>query len=250
MKTSNTTSSDVLIINHSPAVLRLIGDALADLSCRISARSSMEEPEAGAPTAKSPDLFVFDYMWWADIDDVGAVLERMRSNSETRDVPIILLSCRTREVVSIEPGLNDLQITVLYKPIDASVLRAAVTKALDVDARQRRAAPTTPDISMLRELRWCRSDHRYLFRDTRRAHDAEELSGTDFHDPSDTRDSTGAVGERHDRVLRIRAQADLPEDAAAESGPLASDHLAINPGKLGGRIVPGEAGVGRDPLSG
>lgn len=250
MTTTDTTPSDVLIINHSPAVLRFIGDVLADLPCRIFARPSLEEPDADAPNAKSSDLLVLDYTWWADIDDVWAMLGRMRSSPETRGIPIILLSNRTREVVRVESRLKDLQITVVYKPIDDSALRAAVTEALDVDMRQRVAASATPDIRILHELRWHPSDHRYLFRDTRLAHDADELSDSESQDPSRARDSTGAVGERHDRVLRIRAHADLPEDAATESGPVGSDHIAINLSNLERGMVQGETGLGRDPLSG
>ena len=250
MTTTDISPSDVLIVNHSPAISQFVSDALADLPYRISMRSSLTEPDADFPSGQKSDLIILDYMWWADIDDIWATLERIRSNSENGDVPIILLSNRTHEVVRVESRLKDLQISVVYKPIDTLALRSAVVGAFDVDTRHSVGTATTADIRILRELNWNPGDRRYLFPNMRLAQRTQEVLGSDSHDPSSPHESPDVGTARQDRVLRIRAHADLCGDVPTEAPTDTSDHVAIKQGNLENEHAQSAAAGSLDPLSG
>ncbi|MGI8485685.1 MAG: hypothetical protein ACR2OU_15665 [Thermomicrobiales bacterium] len=196
------------------------------------------------------DLIVFDYVWWAYLDDIWATLEQVRGASESPDVPIVLLSNRTPEVVSVETRLKNLQILIVYKPIDASELRAVAIQALDVDTPHVIANPKAPDARSLLGLGWSPNDHRYFFQNARIMDDSIEAPDAEYQDLFHVQASSAAGGEPHGRVLSYQSHSDRLEWALREAHTYASDHFANKLSIIEHDRAPGDAAGRLDPHSG
>jgi CheY-like chemotaxis protein len=112
----------VLIVDDEPNIRFLFRVAFE------SAGFTVDEAADGASAlervaAAPPDLVTTDYMM--PVLDGAALIERLRADPETKDVPIVL--------VSASPGAGRVEgaDVFLHKPFDPSVLVAEATALLE-----------------------------------------------------------------------------------------------------------------------
>ncbi|HEU0164282.1 MAG TPA: response regulator [Thermomicrobiales bacterium] len=118
----------ILAINHSPEVLTLLEELLREEGYRVTTRSHLDRDLRDFSTV-SPDLIVIDYMWATD-DDNWSLLQLLRMNPATRDIPIVLCTGAVREAQALESHLFEMRIRVVYKPFDIGVLLGVIADAL------------------------------------------------------------------------------------------------------------------------
>ncbi|MBT0962348.1 response regulator [Denitromonas iodatirespirans] len=226
----------LLIVDDTPENLAVLGDVLQP-EYTVQATTSGERALAIAAQDPQPDLILLDIMM-PGLDGY-AVLDRLRSNPATRDIPVIFLTALddTRDE---EHGLNLGAADYIAKPIRPALVLARVRTQLDV----KRARDTLRDHNLFLESevarRMAENDHIQAVSIRALAHLAE------------TRDP-----ETGNHILRTqayvehlaRALAAHPRFAAtltpryiellARSAPLHDigkvgipDHILLKPGKL------------------
>jgi DNA-binding response OmpR family regulator len=125
----------ILVVDDAPDILRLMELFLKSEGYRVvSARSGDEALRLA--TAERPDLIILDVM----MPGIGGleVCERLRSRSETADVPVIMLSALTQppdRVKGLRAGADD----YVTKPPDRDELLARVAIHLNRARRLREA---------------------------------------------------------------------------------------------------------------
>jgi CheY-like chemotaxis protein len=118
----------ILAINNSEDVLNLFRELLEEEGFRVSAQAyalrDLEEVKRLAP-----DCIILDYMW-AEEDSGWSMLQMLRMDRQTKDVPIVLCTGAVREVEAMEGHLAEMGIKVVLKPFDIDHLVATVNRAL------------------------------------------------------------------------------------------------------------------------
>ncbi len=166
----------VLIFSRSALAHELIQQALVGLDCRFTFRRSIRDHILEVCVSSEPDVMIFDHMWWADIDDIWTTLSTIRNTPSTRETPIILFTCRSQHVEDAEPFLNDLNISLLYKPIDLSSLRSRIEDTLAGGKFELGRGEESGDTSILEVLRSSVTFPAYHSRDTRRMEPLEAFA--------------------------------------------------------------------------
>jgi len=128
-------SNAILIVEDEPVTQRLIQVNLERAGHRVRSASSVPEAEAKIRDLL-PDLVLLD---WVLPDATGVTLaRRLRSDQRTREIPIIMLSSRSREcdkVTGLEMGADD-YITKPFSPVELiarikAVLRRRSPQSID-----------------------------------------------------------------------------------------------------------------------
>jgi CheY-like chemotaxis protein len=132
--------SHVLVLNDDQAVLDLFRELLSDEGYRVTtqryALRDLAEIERLAP-----DLIILDYMWPGD-DNGWSMLQMLKMNPATADIPCVLCSAAVREIEALQPRLDEMGVRVVLKPFNLDELLAAAAAALaDHPAARRADAP-------------------------------------------------------------------------------------------------------------
>src|SRR5215210_7634796 len=125
----------ILAINNDPAVLALFRDLLQEAGYEVSTQTYIDRDLAHIKVLK-PDLIVLDYMW-ATEDASWSLLQMLRMDPGTVDIPIVLCTGAVHEVRALEQHLISMGVTVVLKPFNIDQL---------VDAIRERLAPEQPPI--------------------------------------------------------------------------------------------------------
>src|SRR3989304_7551934 len=127
-------SSDILVVEDEPAIQELIAVNLEHAGHRVQRAHTAAEADAMICEVR-PDLIVLD---WMLPDLAGTVLaRRLRSDTRSKDIPIIMLTARAQErdkVEGLESGADD----YVTKPFSPKELLARIK------AGRRRGPPQPP----------------------------------------------------------------------------------------------------------
>jgi CheY-like chemotaxis protein len=118
----------VLVIDTDPAVLLAVHDVLEWAGYRVSLLSHFNHDLIEVKRV-SPDLIVLDYRWGSD-DNGWSLLQLLRLDPETVDIPIVLCTGAVRELDALSDHLSTVKVTGVIKPFVASSLLAAIAEAL------------------------------------------------------------------------------------------------------------------------
>lgn len=119
----------ILVTNHAPDILELMRDLLTEEGYRVTIASRGEQT-LDSIAAIAPDLIVIDYMWPSS-DNEWTLLNLLRIDPRTRDIPCILCTGAVAQVRGMEDHLRSMGIRVIYKPFDIEALAGAVRVALE-----------------------------------------------------------------------------------------------------------------------
>jgi two-component system phosphate regulon response regulator PhoB len=127
--------SNILVVEDEPAIQELIAVNLEHAGHSVTRTSSAEQAEDEIRRAL-PDVVVLD--WMLPGQSGVALARRLRADSRTRDLPIIVLTARVAEqdkVAGLEAGADD----YITKPFSPKELLARIKAVL------RRRAPQLTD---------------------------------------------------------------------------------------------------------
>ena len=159
-------SASVLVVEDEPQIQELIAVNLEHFGHRVRRASSAEEAEA-AIRAALPDVVVLD--WMLPGESGLALARRLRADSRTRELPILMLTARAMEqdkLSGLEAGADD----YLTKPFSPKELAARIKAVL-----RRRAPQLSGDVVEVAGLRLDPATHRVTAGDQRL-----ELSPAEF----------------------------------------------------------------------
>ena len=116
----------IIAIEDSPALQRLLAITMRGTDIEIEA-FLLGAPGLEAAIENPPDLIILDL----GLPDMPGweILERLRSEPSTANVPIVVATGETRSVVV--GRLSDLNAVMLEKPYTGAVLRATVRVLLE-----------------------------------------------------------------------------------------------------------------------
>jgi two-component system phosphate regulon response regulator PhoB len=141
-----TAGHQVLVVDDEEDLLELVRYNLTREGYRVSCVATGEEALKAA-RKQPPDLIVLDLMLPA-VDGLE-VCRRLKADSKTRDIPIIMLTAKSEEsdmVLGLERGADD----YIAKPFSPRVLSARVKALLRRKEAQRQAElETTIDVREL-----------------------------------------------------------------------------------------------------
>ena len=123
--------SHILAINNDPAVLALFRDLLEEAGYQVSTQTYVDRDLAQIKVLK-PDLIVLDYMW-ANEDASWSLLQMLRMDPATVDIPIVLCTGAVHEVKALEEHLVTMGVTVVLKPFNIDQLVDAIGERLGAD---------------------------------------------------------------------------------------------------------------------
>jgi two-component system phosphate regulon response regulator PhoB len=144
-------SASVLVVEDEPQIQELIAVNLEHFGHRVRRASSAEEAEA-AIRAALPDVVVLD--WMLPGESGLAFARRLRSDSRTRELPILMLTARAMEqdkLSGLDAGADD----YLTKPFSPKELAARIKAVL-----RRRAPQLSGDVVEVEGLRLDPATHR------------------------------------------------------------------------------------------
>ncbi len=126
----------ILSIDHTPDILSLLNDLLAEEGFRVTTWNHADKNLAEI-VALAPDLITLDYMW-SSADDDWSFLQLLRLDRRTAHVPIILCTGAVREVEALGPHLQSMGVAVVFKPFDIDQMIQAVRNALGLQVAPER----------------------------------------------------------------------------------------------------------------
>ncbi len=137
------TVHQILVVDDEEDLLELVRYNLSKDGYQVSCVATGEEALKSA-RKQAPDLIVLDLMLPA-VDGLE-VCRRLKADSKTRDIPIIMLTAKSEEsdvIVGLERGADD----YIAKPFSPRVLSARVKALLRrKEAEQQAALETTIDV--------------------------------------------------------------------------------------------------------
>jgi len=151
-------SASILVVEDEPQIQELIAVNLEHFGHRVRRASSAEEAEA-AIRAALPDVVVLD--WMLPGESGLALARRLRADSRTRELPILMLTARAMEqdkLSGLEAGADD----YLTKPFSPKELAARIKAVL-----RRRAPQLSGDVVEVEGLRLDPATHRVTAGDQR-----------------------------------------------------------------------------------
>ena len=125
----------ILVINNDPAVLALFRDLLEDEGYGVTTQTFVARDLDGIKTL-TPDLIVLDYMW-ASEDASWSLLQMLRMDPVTAEIPIILCTGAVREVEALADHLLAMGVTVILKPFNIDQLADAIRERIGADRATR-----------------------------------------------------------------------------------------------------------------
>ena len=131
MDSAAPTRPHILAINNSVDVLALFTELLEDDGYRVSTQPYVDK-DLAAIEAMAPDLIILDYMWAAE--DFGwSLLQMLRMNRGTAQVPIILCTGAIAHVKETQDHLMTMKVEVIYKPFEIDHLLDVIRRVLAVE---------------------------------------------------------------------------------------------------------------------
>ncbi|THB74930.1 MAG: hybrid sensor histidine kinase/response regulator [Gammaproteobacteria bacterium] len=139
----------ILVVDDTPKNIQVIGAILREKEYLISIASS-GQMALEAIEKSVPDLVLLDIMM-PEMDGYE-VCERIKSNPETEDIPVIFLSAITETLDKVKAfGLG--AVDYITKPIEAKELLARVDTHLKIDALQKELKYVNKNLEYLVEMR-------------------------------------------------------------------------------------------------
>lgn len=119
----------IIAIEDSPALQRLLAITMRDTGIDVEA-FLLGAPGLEAAIEDPPDLIVLDL----GLPDMSGweILERLRSEPSTVDVPIVVATGESRSVVI--KRLSELNAVILEKPYTGAVVRATIRVLVEANA--------------------------------------------------------------------------------------------------------------------
>ncbi|MGB5168748.1 MAG: response regulator [Acidimicrobiia bacterium] len=119
----------IIAIEDSPALQRLLAITMRDTGIEIEA-FLLGAPGLEAAIEDPPDLVVLDL----GLPDMPGweILERLRSEPSTVNVPVVVATGESRSVVINR--LSELNAVMLEKPYTGAVIRATIRVLVEADA--------------------------------------------------------------------------------------------------------------------
>jgi CheY-like chemotaxis protein len=121
----------ILAINNDPAVLALFRDLLEEAGYQVAIQTYVDRDVIQIKALK-PDLIILDYMW-ANEDASWSLLQMLRMDPTTVDIPIVLCTGAVHEVKALEEHLVTMGVTVVLKPFNIDQLVDAIRERLGAD---------------------------------------------------------------------------------------------------------------------
>jgi CheY-like chemotaxis protein len=129
----------ILVVDDEPFNVDFLAQELDDLGYDVvTASNGLEALEQAH--AQRPDLVLLDIMM--PVLDGFAVLERLKADDATRDLPVVVISA-VYDLASIVRGLGGGADDWLPKPFEPVLLEARMRWPATPSARSRRGATTT-----------------------------------------------------------------------------------------------------------
>ena len=144
-------SANILVVEDEPQIQELLAVNLEHAGHRVRRATSAEEAEA-AIRAALPDVLVLD--WMLPGESGLSLARRLRSDTRTKDLPILMLTARAMEndkISGLEAGADD----YLTKPFSPRELNARIKAVL-----RRRAPQLSGDAVEIEGLRLDPATHR------------------------------------------------------------------------------------------
>ncbi|MDP9470998.1 MAG: response regulator [Chloroflexota bacterium] len=114
----------ILAIDNDPSVLALFRDLLEEEGFRVSTQPYVDRDLDGIKQL-CPDVIILDYMW-ANEDASWSLLQMLRMDRGTQDIPIILCTGAVQEVEALTDHLVQMGVRVVLKPFNIDQLRAMI----------------------------------------------------------------------------------------------------------------------------
>lgn len=130
---------EILVADDEPDIVNIVGLNLRSVGYDVISASTGKEALTLAHERR-PDLIVLDVMM-PEMDGLE-VCERLRENRHTADIPIIILSAKSRpgeQVAGLTAGADD----YVVKPFDPRVLVCRVQSTLRRSSQLREVSPLT-----------------------------------------------------------------------------------------------------------
>lgn len=128
----------ILVINHSPEVLDLLRELLEEEHFEVTTQSHRDLDKIAA---MKPDLVTLDYPWSTD-DSKWTLLQLLKMDRRTVQIPIVLCTGAVREVEALQSHLERMDVAVVLKPFDIDQLVRVIHETLD-QASERDRLPAT-----------------------------------------------------------------------------------------------------------
>ena len=151
-------AASVLVVEDEPQIQELIAVNLEHAGHRVQRAASAEEAEASIRAAL-PDVVVVD--WMLPGESGVALTRRLRADTRTRELPIVMLTARAMEqdkISGLEAGADD----YVTKPFSPKELAARINALL-----RRRAPQHAHDAVEMQGLRLDPATHRVTAGDLR-----------------------------------------------------------------------------------
>jgi CheY-like chemotaxis protein len=120
----------VLVVNDTQEILELFRDIIEGMGHEMTAMSFAPDDLAQI-TDRNPDLVILDLVFNTGTEGQGwQLLQKLRMNKATEELPIILCTAATDQVREQEGWLIARGVKVVPKPFTVDDLETAIAKAL------------------------------------------------------------------------------------------------------------------------
>lgn len=130
----------ILVANHAPEILELMRELLNEEGYRVST-VPRDGQNLDSIVALAPSLIVIDYMWPSS-DNEWTLLNLLRIDRRTREIPVILCTSAVRHVQEMSHHLQRVGVRVVFKPFDIDELLKQVAEALEDKAMSEKTPPS------------------------------------------------------------------------------------------------------------
>jgi CheY-like chemotaxis protein len=128
---SNPTQSPrhIMAINNDADVLNAFRDLLEEEGYRVTTQIYADR-NLGAIVQLAPALIILDSMWSSD-DGGWSLLQMLRMDPRTAQIPIVLCTGAVREVEALKGRLDEMRVRVVLKPFNIDELTVTIASEFD-----------------------------------------------------------------------------------------------------------------------
>lgn len=119
----------IAVIANRRELRELLCDVLTDEDHAVAVYAAAEPALVDVPRIK-PDLIVLDWHFGREEDGIQ-VLQQVRLHAASTDLPVLVCSLATRQVVELEPFLQARNVRVVYKPFIVEDVLAAINRCAE-----------------------------------------------------------------------------------------------------------------------
>lgn len=124
----------ILVVNDTEEILELFRMVLGEEGGYEVITASFTPHDLREVELVKPDLVILDLIF--GVEKIGwQLLEKMRLNRATADIPVIVCTAAVNEVRENEGHLTEMGVSVVLKPFDVDMLLAVVKEALERPCR-------------------------------------------------------------------------------------------------------------------